>query len=124
MKFRTLLSLAVAGAALCAPALAQYPTRPVTVVVPFTPGGSSDITARNVGQKLSEVWGQPVLVEIAPHAAAQVLCFAYVDDRACGVFEQVDAGDIGEERGFFAGFHGWKILGHAVWVFRGTAQLS
>ena len=49
-------------------ALAQYPTRPITIVVPFTPGGSSDITARNIGQKLSEILGQSVIIDNKPGA--------------------------------------------------------
>ena len=51
--------------ALCATlACAQgYPTRPVKVIVPFTPGSATDILARTIGQKLQEQWGQPVIVE-------------------------------------------------------------
>ncbi len=48
--------------------------------------------------------------EIGTDAAAEGGGFADVEDRACGVFEQVDAGAIGEERGFFAGFHGCRIF--------------
>jgi tripartite-type tricarboxylate transporter receptor subunit TctC len=68
---RTLL-LATLGAAvtsgiLTVPAQAQaqssYPNRPVRVVVPFVPGGSTDIIGRTVAQKLSEAWGQSVLVD-------------------------------------------------------------
>ena len=51
----------------CAPAaLAQgqgFPNRPVKIIVPQTPGGASDALARIVGQKLSERWGQPVVIE-------------------------------------------------------------
>ena len=65
MGLRKLLSIA-AGIVLAA--AAQYPSRPITIVVPFTPGGSSDITARNIGQKLSEILGQSVIIDNKPGA--------------------------------------------------------
>ena len=72
MKFRPLLSIALASLWLAAPALAQYPARPVTVVVPFTPGGSSDITARTVSQKLSEILGQTFIIDNKPGANGSI----------------------------------------------------
>ena len=47
------------------PAMAQerWPVKPVRLVVPFSPGGSTDVVARMIGQKLSVLWGQPVVVE-------------------------------------------------------------
>ncbi|MBM3357080.1 MAG: tripartite tricarboxylate transporter substrate binding protein [Betaproteobacteria bacterium] len=40
-----------------------YPTKPIRVLVPFSPGGTSDIIGRTLGQKLSEAWGQPVIMD-------------------------------------------------------------
>ena len=60
----TLGGLALATAALAA----GYPERPVTIIVPFTPGGSSDITARTVAARLSETLGQSFLIENKPGA--------------------------------------------------------
>ena len=63
---------ALLGAALCAlsfTALAQaFPDKPVRLVVTYPPGGSSDLMARIMGQKLNQVWGQPVVIESKPGA--------------------------------------------------------
>ncbi len=50
-------------AALSQPAVESYPTKVVRVIVPFTPGASTDLVARLFGQKLSQAWGQQVIVE-------------------------------------------------------------
>lgn len=55
-----------------APAAQPFPTRPVTVVVPFPPGGGTDVGARLVAQKLSVKWGQPVLVDNKAGASGMV----------------------------------------------------
>jgi tripartite-type tricarboxylate transporter receptor subunit TctC len=57
---------------LSASAMAQssgpYPARPIKFVVPITPGGSNDVVARTIAQKLTELWGQPVTVDNKPGA--------------------------------------------------------
>ena len=40
-----------------------YPSRQITLIVPFAAGGSNDMVGRAIGKKLSEAWGQPVVVE-------------------------------------------------------------
>jgi tripartite-type tricarboxylate transporter receptor subunit TctC len=63
--FRTLarvLSFAVLATVI--PAAAQdYPSRPVTIVVGYTPGATSDLVARTIGERLNAAWGQSVIVD-------------------------------------------------------------
>src|SRR2546430_10558847 len=59
-------------AALPAVRAADYPTRPVTLMVAFTPGGPSDVLARILGKKLEQILGQPFVIENRPGAGGNV----------------------------------------------------
>jgi tripartite-type tricarboxylate transporter receptor subunit TctC len=58
----------MAIAAFSTGAAAQFPSKPVRVIVPFTAGSAIDVNARVIGQKLSEMWGQQVLADNRPGA--------------------------------------------------------
>ncbi len=66
MKINVTIGWLVAALALACSSFTQaqdYPNKPVKLIVPFPPGGGTDILARPIAQKLSEKWGQPVIVE-------------------------------------------------------------
>jgi hypothetical protein len=52
--------------------LQPYPNKPIRMVVPFTPGGSTDILARSIGQKLSQSWNQSVIIDNVPGAGGSI----------------------------------------------------
>jgi tripartite-type tricarboxylate transporter receptor subunit TctC len=69
------------------PAIAQaetYPSRPVKIFVPFTPGGSPDVVARVIAERLNRVWKQPVIVENKPGAGGNIAAEAVAKSAADG----------------------------------------
>ena len=76
-----LLCLAFAVSALGQPSSSQFPSRPVKIVVPTTPGGATDALSRSIGARLAELWDQPVVVENKP-GATQIIGGEYVAKSA------------------------------------------
>jgi tripartite-type tricarboxylate transporter receptor subunit TctC len=68
------IAASILACAVCAPAFAQakYPAKPVTIIVPYPPGGSNDTFARSMGKKLSDAWGQPVIIDNRPGAGGSI----------------------------------------------------
>ncbi|MCJ0762187.1 tripartite tricarboxylate transporter substrate binding protein [Variovorax terrae] len=73
---RRALALTLAAACLCGSAAAQaqepFPSRPITIVVPYPAGGSNDVFARAVGRRLGEALGQPVVIDNRPGAGGSL----------------------------------------------------
>lgn len=72
MKFVKTALAAAAMVAATAASAQQFPTKAVTIVVPFAAGGSNDILARHLGDNLSKIWGQPVVISNMPGAGAAI----------------------------------------------------
>lgn len=73
MKFIRILAVLALGLLSASAALAQdFPNKPVKIVVPFTAGSATDILARTIGQKLSEAWGQPIVIDNRPGAGGTI----------------------------------------------------
>ena len=77
--------VAVAAAALAFSAAAQdYPTKPIRIIIPLTPGSGADIAGRIIAARMSEHWKQPVLVENRPGAGGQIGTSAVVKSEPDG----------------------------------------
>lgn len=71
-KILLLLAVLLALPCLFGASAASYPTRPVTIVVAFTPGGPSDVLSRILGKKLEQILGQPFVIENRPGAGGNI----------------------------------------------------
>jgi tripartite-type tricarboxylate transporter receptor subunit TctC len=72
MKFHCALLTAVTLAFSCVVHAQDYPSRPIRMILGFAPGGSTDLVARVVAQKMSEAWGQQVVVDNRPGANGMI----------------------------------------------------
>ncbi|GGC53655.1 exported protein [Siccirubricoccus deserti] len=81
---RAIMALGALAATGAAAQTAGYPNRPIRIIVPYTPGGTTDIATRLVGEPLSKVLGQPVVVENRPGANSIVGAAAAATSPADG----------------------------------------
>lgn len=81
---RTALGLGVAMAAPAVMAQGAWPSRPVRIVVPFPPGGSNDVVARPLAERLQQKLGQPVIIENRPGAGGAIGATAVSQSPADG----------------------------------------
>jgi len=81
---KTLIAIAAATLAIGVAHGQEYPTKPIRIIVPLTPGSGADIAGRLIAQRMSEHWKQPVLVENRPGAGGQIGTSAVVKSEPDG----------------------------------------
>ncbi|MDP2399869.1 MAG: tripartite tricarboxylate transporter substrate binding protein [Burkholderiales bacterium] len=72
IKYLYVLIALAAALPVAAQSSAKFPTKPVRIIVAFPPGSSTDIVARVVGERLSEIWGQNVIIDNRPGASGNI----------------------------------------------------
>ena len=73
-----LLALCAAAGPVAAQSAAGFPSKTIRFIVPLTPGGSPDVMARTIAQRLQDVWGQPIVVENRPGGGGYIGAVAVV----------------------------------------------
>jgi len=81
---KTLIAVAAAALAIGVAHGQEYPTKPIRIIVPLTPGSGADIAGRIIAARMSEHWKQPVLVENRPGAGGQIGTSAVVKSEPDG----------------------------------------
>ena len=79
-----LLALCAAAGPVAAQSAAGFPSKTIRFIVPLTPGGSPDVMARTIAQRLQDVWGQPIVVENRPGGGGNIGAEAVVKSPADG----------------------------------------
>jgi tripartite-type tricarboxylate transporter receptor subunit TctC len=120
-------SLLIAALAASAPVAAQtgakpadFPNRPVRVVVPFTPGSATDIIARFVTPKLADRWGRPVVIDNRPSAGGIVACQTVAEAAPDGHTLMVTGSNFAGSAALYAG----KLPYDAFKDFAGVTQFA
>jgi tripartite-type tricarboxylate transporter receptor subunit TctC len=102
MGFLRLLAAALAASLAASAALAQYPDKPVRLVIAFTPGSSIDFVGRTVAAKLSEMWGQTVVAENRAGAGGSIASAVVVKSAPDGYTLLANSSAHVANPGFFA----------------------
>ncbi len=102
------------------PKPADFPTRPVRVIVPFTPGSATDIIARFVTPKLAERWGRPVVIDNRPSAGGIVACQTVAEAAPDGHTLMVTGSNFAGSAALYAG----KLPYDAFKDFAGVTQFA
>lgn len=103
-----------------APAPDAYPSKPIRVIVPFTPGSATDIIARFVTPKMAERWGRPVVVDNRPSAGGIVACTTVAEANPDGHTLMVTGSNFAGSAALYAG----KLPYDAVRDFAGVTQFA
>jgi tripartite-type tricarboxylate transporter receptor subunit TctC len=128
MKASLLFVLLVAStAAVCGRASAQtapkdaaYPTKGIRMIVPFTPGSATDIIARIIGPKLTEKWGQPIVMDNRPSAGGIVAFKMVADAPPDGYTLTTTGSNYAGSAALYAG----KLPFDPIRDFAGVAQIA
>jgi len=97
-----------------------YPSRPIRVVVPFTPGSATDIIARIVTPKMAERWGRPVVIDNRPSAGGIVACTTVAEANPDGHTLMVTGSNFAGSAALYAG----KLPYDSVKDFAGVTQFA
>lgn len=116
---QALLTLAAASIFPAAGAT-DYPSKPVRIVVPFTPGSATDIIARVVQPRLAERWGRPVVIDNRPSAGGIVACTTVAEATPDGHTLMVTGSNFAGSAALYAG----KLPYDAVKDFSGVTQFA
>jgi tripartite-type tricarboxylate transporter receptor subunit TctC len=103
-----------------APKAAEYPTKAIRMIVPFTPGSATDIIARIIGPKLVDKWGQPVVMDNRPSAGGIVAFKIVADAPGDGYTLTTTGSNYAGSAALYAG----KLPFDPVKDFSGVAQLA
>jgi tripartite-type tricarboxylate transporter receptor subunit TctC len=116
---RSLLVLAAAGSCGALAADSDFPTKPIRMIVPFTPGSATDVIARVVGPKIAEQWGVPVVMDNRPSAGGIVACSTVAESAPDGHTLLVTGSNFAGSAALYT-----KLPYDAVRDFSGVAQYA